>query len=155
MATVVHRFDWPDRFVVGTIGAPGERTFYLQARTGREVVSVAIEKMQAAALADGVDHLLDQVMAEEGNPASVPPRAPEGLRDDDPLDGPVFEQFRAGEMTLGFDASTAQVVIQALPMADAEDAEPLEALVVQLPVGSARAFAARSRLVVAAGRRPS
>ena len=58
MAPIVHGFDWPDRLVVGTVGQPGERTFYLQARAGKQLVSVAMEKQQSAALADGIDALL-------------------------------------------------------------------------------------------------
>src|SRR5690625_5829878 len=54
----VHSFDWPDRFVVGTVGPPGSRTFYLQARTGQRVVSVALEKEQTAALAEKIDEVL-------------------------------------------------------------------------------------------------
>ena len=40
MPSIVHGFDWPDRLVVGTIGRPGERAFYLQARSGKRVTSV-------------------------------------------------------------------------------------------------------------------
>ena len=61
MATIVHGFDWPDRFVVGTVGSPGARTFYLQARAGRELVSVAVEKEQSAVLADRLDEVLDEL----------------------------------------------------------------------------------------------
>ena len=54
-------FDPPDRFVAGTIEEPGDRTFFLQAREGGRVVSVALEKVQVAvggapwALLDGLD----------------------------------------------------------------------------------------------------
>ena len=37
---VVHGFDPPERFVAGTVGAPGQRTFFLQAREGARLVSV-------------------------------------------------------------------------------------------------------------------
>ncbi|MDN5571720.1 MAG: DUF3090 domain-containing protein [Propionibacteriaceae bacterium] len=156
--TTWHRFDWPDRCVTGTIGAPGERTFYLQAKDGRRVISVAFEKQQSAALADGVEAVLDQVMGEPGNPHHVPASAPAGLRDDDPLEQPVFAQFRAGTMNLGWDPSTAQVVIQVFPwLPPPEGDDPLEVeapevLEVRLQVGGARAFVAQAREVVDAGR---
>ena len=159
MAPVVHGFDWPDRFVVGTIGGPGERTFYLQARAGREIVSVALEKQQSAQPAPGIDHILDELRAQDGNPYHVPADMPDELRDDAPLDDPVMEQFRVGTMTLGWDPSTSQIVIEALPISTVDDEdepgeepEPDELLVVRIPVGSARAFALRTREVVAAGR---
>lgn len=159
--STIHTFDWPDRLVVGTVGQPGSRTFYLQARTGARVLSVALEKEQSAALAEQVDVVLDQLMATEGNPVSVPAQAPEGLVDNDALDQPVEEQFRVGGMSLAWDRSTAQLVIEALPaqLVDPETLEPVgpeqdESLVVRIPVGAARAFAQRTREVVGAGRPP-
>ena len=50
---VVHGFDPPERFVAGTVGEPGQRTFFLQARSGARMVSVALEKQQVAALPSG------------------------------------------------------------------------------------------------------
>ncbi len=48
MPTRVHKFDWPDRVVVGTVGAPGSRAFYLQVRDGARRTSVLLEKEQSA-----------------------------------------------------------------------------------------------------------
>lgn len=167
MPTLVHEFDWPDRVVVGTVGRPGSRTFYLQVRTGARTASVALEKEQSALLAEKIDEILDALVADEGNRFSVPADTPVELVDDDPLDQPVEEQFRTGVMRLGWDPSTAQVVLEAYPYvvvdeeddadADAPDpgpVEPSEMLLVRMPVGSARAFAQRTRRVVHAGRPP-
>jgi uncharacterized repeat protein (TIGR03847 family) len=44
MTRIVHTFEPVERFVVGTIGEPGERSFFLQARTGARLVSVLLEK---------------------------------------------------------------------------------------------------------------
>ena len=55
----IYTFDDPDRFVAGTVGEPGNRTFFLQARRGGDVVSVALEKAQVAVLAQQLDALLD------------------------------------------------------------------------------------------------
>lgn len=162
MAPIVHGFDWPDRLVIGTVGQPGERTFYLQARAGKQLVSVSMEKQQSAALAERIEEVLDELMAEDGNPFSVPALTPEGLVDNGPLEQPVEEQFRAGAMGLGWDPTTAQLVIEAFPIIevdaeelevlDMEELEPEEVLVVRIPVGTARAFAKRTREVVGAGR---
>lgn len=162
MATIVHGFDWPDRLVVGTVGQPGERTFFIQARAGKQLVSVAIEKQQSAALAERIEEILDELMTEDGNPFSVPALTPAGLVDNDPLEQPVEEEFRAGAMGLGWDPSTAQIVIEAFPILEVDvdefetddviEVEPAEVLVVRIPVGTARAFAKRTREVVGAGR---
>lgn len=155
MATVVHDFDWPDRFVIGTVGRPGQRTFYLQARDGERVVSVALEKEQSEVLADRMDELLDELMSIEGNPASIPAHAPAGLDDSDPLDAPVIEQFRVGVMTLSWNPGTAQVVVEAHPLVDGDLvdlADSPQVLQVRIPVGAARSFSKRTREVVLAGR---
>ena len=60
MPPIVHGFDWPDRLVIGTVGQPGERTFYLQARAGKQLVSVSMEKQQSAALAERIEEIRSQ-----------------------------------------------------------------------------------------------
>lgn len=159
MTTIVHGFDWPDRFVTGTVGQPGARTFYLQARQGPTVISVALEKEQSAALAEKIDDVLNELMAQGDNPFSVPAMAARALIDEDPLDQPVEERFRVGALSLGWEPSTAQLVIEAVPLVeidpeqmDVADEDPAEALIVRIPVGTARAFARRTRDVVSAGR---
>jgi len=160
MPTLVHEFSWPDRVVIGTVGVPGARTFYLQVRTGKQIVTIAMEKQQAALLAEKIDDVLDQLNALEGNPFSVPTTTPIELVDNDPLEA-VEEQFRTGAMSLGWDPTTAQVVIEAYPISDADDedesldqdeAEVPEMVLVKMPVGTARAFTKRTREVVGAGR---
>ena len=47
----IYSFDHPDRFVAGAVGQPGQRTFFLQATKGGQIVSVALEKAQVAILA--------------------------------------------------------------------------------------------------------
>ena len=84
---VMHAFDPPERFVVGTVGEPGARTFFLQAREGARVVSVALEKQQVTVLAERLDELLDEVM--KSAPAVVPAVAPFELDDNGPLEQPI------------------------------------------------------------------
>ncbi|BAS09326.1 hypothetical protein AHiyo4_27480 [Arthrobacter sp. Hiyo4] len=162
MPTLVHEFAWPDRVVIGTIGVPGARTFYLQVRSGKQILSIALEKQQSAQLAEKIDEILDQLITLEGNPFSVPTGTPIELVDNDQLEA-VTEQFRTGAMTLGWDPTTAQVVVEAYPITDVDadaNAESLaengadvpEMLLVRMPVGTARAFAKRTREVVGAGR---
>lgn len=151
----VHEFDWPDRVVIGTIGRPGARTFYLQVRAGSRLMSVALEKQQAAIMAETIDEILDELMALEGNPHSVPADSPAELVDTEPLD-PVQERFRVGAIGLGWDPTTAQVMVEVQPLVDDEVDQVLEteseAVLVRMPVGAARAFTRRTREVVDAGR---
>lgn len=166
MAPLIHRFDPPERFVAGTVGPPGARTFFLQARTGARVVSVALEKQQVATLADKLDQLLDEVMTTGQTRTTIPAVAPLDLADSEPLDQPIEEEFRAGTMTLAWDPDDERVVIEVFPFTElaAEDAaalegleelvepEPEEVFVVHLEPGPARAFVERAQQVVDAGR---
>ena len=163
---VIHGFDPPERFVAGTVGPPGSRTFFLQARSGARVVSVALEKQQVAALAERVDELLDEVMTTEGNATVVPAVTPLGLEDAEPLEQPIEEEFKAGTMTLSWDAADARVVIEVFPFTEAavvspeqlgedlEEPEPDEIFLVRLAAGAARAFVQRAAQVIEAGRPP-
>jgi len=151
MSTRVHEFSWPDRVIVGDIGSPGSRAFYLQERAGKRLVSLALEKQQSAALAEKIDEVLDQLGAVAGNPFSVPTGTPIELVDNDPLED-VEVQFQIGTISLGWDASLAQVVVELYPLRDEDSADDDEMMVVRMPVGTARAFAKRTREIVAAGR---
>src|SRR3954452_9019830 len=78
-------FDPPERFVAGTVGQPGERTFYLQASGAGRIVSVALEKVQVAILAERLDELLDEVRRRQGDASDVPAQTPNELEDVAPL----------------------------------------------------------------------
>jgi uncharacterized repeat protein (TIGR03847 family) len=164
MAPLVHGFDPPERFVTGTVGLPGQRTFFLQARSGARLVSVALEKQQVAALAERIDELLDEVMAAHQGDAVIPAVTPVGLEDSEPLEQPIEEEFRAGTMTLSWDPADQRVVIEVFPFTEAavvspdqvdedfEEPEPDELLLVRIPPGAARAFVQRAAQVLEAGR---
>jgi len=157
MPRQVFVFEPPERFVAGTIGQPGERTFYLQATGGGRTVSVALEKIQVAALAERLGDLLDE--AERRLGADVPDE-PEDL-DIDPLQTPVDEEFRVGTLGLAWDAADSTVIVEATATApDGEEGEEevpeedLDVLRVRLTPADTRAFVARALKLVAAGRPP-
>jgi len=154
-------FDPPERFVAGTVGQPGERTFYLQATGGGRTVSVALEKVQVQVLADRLGQLLEEVRRR--GVGEVPTVVPRELEDTAPLDAPVEEEFRVSTMGLAWDGEDDRVVVEALAPSDDEEAEvePLsdaddgpDALRVRITAEAARAFIKRAERVVAAGRPP-
>ena len=160
MPRQVFHFERPSRFVAGTVGQPGDRTFYLQAsdEAGR-TISVALEKSQVQVLADRMSELLDEV----ANRASVvvPPEA--DVDDLEPLTAPVDEEFRVAAMGLAWDGSEEAVVVEAVAATDepideeailSDSDEGPDALRVTITPMAARAFVARARRVVAAGRPP-
>ncbi len=157
----VLEYDPPERFVVGTVGAPGERTFYLQASAQGRVTSVALEKAQVAVLAERVEELLDEVVRRTGGDTPVPAIAPTAAADTQPLLTPVEEDFRVGTMSLAWDTDTERVVIECLEVGedvgdegDLTPAPGASLLRVRLTGAVARAFVRRANAVVAAGRPP-
>ncbi|MFS3129139.1 DUF3090 domain-containing protein [Nocardioides sp. Bht2] len=162
MASVVHLFDPPDRFIVGTVGEPGQRAFFLQARSARRLVTVAIEKQQVELLAQRLDNMLDNLMNDEGTKSLIPAVAPVLLEDNGPLEQPIEVEFRVGTMTLSWDTRDDQVIIEVFPhdpdfdpeaeLEDDLDGEADEVFLVRFAPGAARAFVKRAETVVGAGR---
>ena len=175
MAILVHRYDAPDRFVAGTVGQPGERTFFLQAREGNRITSVACEKQQVSVLAEHLDKVLDEVVRRSAGEIDVPPPSATA-RDVDPLDAPITEEFRVGTMTIAWDPTIDRIVIELFSNVDTEadetEGEPEsatpaaadepdpdtisadEVFVVKITASYARDFVARAQALVAAGRPP-
>ncbi len=158
MPRQVHLFERPTRFVAGTVGQPGDRTFYLQASddSGR-TVSVALEKTQVQVLADRMNELLDEV----SNRANTVIPADADVDDLEPLTAPVDEEFRVAAMGLAWDSAEEAVVVEAVAAGDepveedvilSDSEEGPDALRVTITPMAARAFIARALRVVAAGR---
>src|ERR1700709_887736 len=151
-------FERPNRFIAGTVGEPGERTFFLQAADGARVVSVALEKQQVAVLADRLEQLLDEVVARTGT------ALPAADADTEALQVPIDEEFRVSAMGLAWDGDAGLVIIEAqAPTEDAEVAEQTlledveegpDALRVRIDPADPRAFIMRARRVISAGRPP-
>jgi uncharacterized repeat protein (TIGR03847 family) len=158
----VYTYDPPDRFVAGTVGQPGERTFYLQASGNGQVTSVVLEKVQVSRLAKRLDELLDDELRTSGTNSAVPATAPASLTDDGPLDLPLLEEFRVGIIALAWDAESERVVIEA----QEESETPVEYLAddvpedgpgvlrVRITAAAARAFSQRALQLVGPGRPP-
>ncbi len=164
MPRQVFEYDPPERFVAGTTGLPGSRTFFLQARSGIRLTTVALEKQQVSVLAERVDELLDEVVRRSKGEAPVPAIAPAGAADTAPLDLPIEEEFRVGTMSLAWDGEADRVVIECFEtgapgndedeLPDTDDDADGSVLRVSLAGSAARAFAKRALAVVAAGRPP-
>ena len=153
-------FDSPDRFLAGTVGEPGNRTFFLQARDGARIVSVALEKVQVAALAQRLTELLDELEK----------RGIEGADEDQPLDTapgtldePINEAFRVGTLSMGWDTQDELVLVEAREITeededdegfDDEDEDGPDFIRVRLTPLAARTFVARALRVIGSGRPP-
>ena len=145
--------------MVGTVGVPGERTFFIQARTGTRLVSVALEKAQVAAIADRVLQILREIRLSE--PLTIFERV---AYDDQPLETPIDEEFRVGVIGLAYvsDRRLIEIDLQAIAESESTEDEILEIdtssdqeiLRVLMSLGYAESFSKRANTVVAAGRAP-
>jgi uncharacterized repeat protein (TIGR03847 family) len=154
-------FDPPERFAAGTVGEPGNRTFFLQAREGTRVISVVLEKAQVAVLAERLAVLLAEL---ERRGIAVDAEDPTSA-DTRPLDEPLVEAFRAGSLTLGWDGGAGVVLVEARAQDengeaidpdddDDEDEDGPDLLRVRFSATAARTFVERAARVVASGRPP-
>src|SRR5206468_7910205 len=109
-------------FVPATAGRPGDRTFVLQARDGPRVVSIVLEKVQVAVLADRLGELLSE-LERRGVETAGEVAAAAAAEDTGPLDEPLNEAFRAGSLTLGWDGDAERVLVEA--RAQSEDGEAI------------------------------
>ena len=170
MARRILDFDLPDRFATGTVGEPGDRTFYLQAVQGRRVVSVMLEKEQVSVLADRVLAIVDEV---ERRGLTAIDAGPAGIPDERPLAQPLREEFRVGTLVIAWDDDVDRLIVEARSMTfdagagesalrddeeldedDIPDEAPIgpDVLRVRLTPYMAQQFARRANSVVAGGK---
>ena len=111
MTSRVLLFEEPERFTVGTVGQPGERTFFIQARDRTRLISISLEKAQVQALSERLLYMVREI--KQSDPTVVITKL---QRDDAPLDTPIEEEFRVGVIGLAFDADQQliQVDLQAV-----------------------------------------
>ena len=105
----------PDYFTTGTVGPPGQRVFYLQAREAPAVVTLKVEKEQIAALAEYVAGLL----------AKLP--ATENVNTDLPLLEPIEPAWAVGSLGLGYDEANDRLVVEANEAVASEEDDDEEA----------------------------
>lgn len=159
MPRIVIEYDPVERFVVGTVGEPGDRSFFLQARQGNRLTSVLLEKSQVVAVIERLVQLLREL--KRINPGfSIPPHP----GDDAPLEQPIAEEFRVGLISLAWlsDREMVSIDLEATFEEDGEseilfEREPDNApdlLHVVLTASQTDAFIRRATNVINAGRLP-
>jgi uncharacterized repeat protein (TIGR03847 family) len=160
MTSRILLFDPVERFVAGTVGQPGERTFFIQARTGTRLISVSLEKTQVQALSERLTYMIREI--KQSDPTIAIQRL---TRDDAPLETPIEEEFRIGVIGIAFDASREliQIDLQAVSEGDEEEPEFIDVddltgdqdiMRVLISPSMADQFAKRAMSVVSAGRLP-
>jgi uncharacterized repeat protein (TIGR03847 family) len=142
-------FREPDLFTAGTVGPPGQRVFYLQAREGGVVVTLKLEKEQVGALADYLADFLEKLPA-------TPSRS--RARGDLALVEPLAAAWPVRSLGVGYDQTHDRIVVVAQELRpdedDGEEDAEGEAASARFAVnrGQAAAFVERARGLVEAGR---
>ena len=130
----------PEHFTCGTVGAPGERVFYIQARQGRRLVTLKSEKEQVRALGEYLAELLDKL------PAGTGVKLPEAA-----LLEPIEPAWPIASIGLGYEDATRRIVIVATAMAEEEGDEAPTAKF-SVTREQAAAFVSRAQTLMKGGR---
>lgn len=158
---MLRSFDEVSRITVGTIGAPGERSFWIQVKSPNTLISLAVEKSQVAALADRIRAMLREISA--AHPLTPKPVSE---RDALPLETPVVGDFQVGAIALFYDAESGKIQLdfrevsargdedEELLSIDSPSPDEIEMVRVFISTSQARGFSDRAELVVSAGRQP-
>jgi uncharacterized repeat protein (TIGR03847 family) len=132
----------PDAFTAGTVGDPGQRVFFLQARDGDTVVTLRCEKQQVAALAEYLDGLLDDLEP-----------APYGLAVADVrLVEPLQEQWIVGPIGVAYDDEADRIIVVLEELVDEAEVDDGGTLRLRLSRAQVAAFVSHGRDLVSAGR---
>lgn len=143
-----YSFESVTRFIIGTVGLPGEREFYLQVSSHETTASFALEKGQAIALVERLQELLRELRRRDSSRYQAIFEAISS--DDGALSTPVESEFSLGEMSLTWLDESERVLFEADGVQKQED----ESLRVLISLGQAAEFIRRSERVISAGRAP-
>lgn len=136
-----------ENLAVGTVGPPGRRRFFLQARGGGRVLTVGCEKVQVEALVERIREALEAQGISGEDAAAAPPSA-------DPSE-PLEADFDVAELGIGFHEPSERFVVVVREGGDPE-ADPATLTTVRMWATSdrLRSFTAQAGLVLAQGRQP-
>lgn len=131
----------PDDFTAGTVGAPGQRIFYLQARESRTLVTLKCEKEQVRGLADYLADLLAKLPAA----GTEPPREATLLE-------PIEAAWVVAALGVGYDQADDRIVVVAKELLEEESADEPATARIRITRSQAAAFVDRARELMKAGR---
>jgi uncharacterized repeat protein (TIGR03847 family) len=126
-----------DRITVGAVGEPGERTFFLQARRGTDVVTIVVEKQQVQLLAATVVDMLSRLGADVSTEVET------GEME---LEQPLVPEWRAGRIAVGYEEDRDLFMLEAEEAEDEEEEEEEESEL----AGQARFWATRDQMLALA-----
>ena len=145
----LYEFEAPERVTVGTVGPPGQRTFFVQAREGRRLLTLKVEKEQVRQLSDYLVSILDDLATGDIDAATLD------------LETPIEQDWVVGVIRVApFDQEADRVHIlfeEFVPEEEGAEAEGLSSPVgasarISLSPQQVAAFVQRASALVNAGR---
>jgi uncharacterized repeat protein (TIGR03847 family) len=103
-----------DKITAGAVGEPGERTFYLQARTGLELLTLLVEKQQVELLSTSILEILATVGKETGE---GPGEAQLELEE------PLEPMWRVGRLSIGYQEDRDLMLLEAEELVPEDEGE--------------------------------
>ena len=154
MPRIVYRHDSTSRFIVSTIGQPGERQFFIQIKSANGLNTLAVEKSQVIALTEKFDELIRELRRSKIAQQSDLTQTAE--IDDQPLELPIEQDFQIGIISIAWESNLVIVNIQAASqddelILDDFDSGP-DLVIATLRISQVRGFCERAKLIVSAGR---
>ncbi len=138
-----------DYATVGSVGEPGKRTFYIQARKGQRQITLRCEKAHLVLLIAGIEQIL--LIVAEGDLDTIPDPDPV-LETGMALELPLDPVFHVGQINLGYDPVTERLVLIFYELLDEESKALPSVARFWITLPQARALAIRCKEVVEAGR---
>ncbi len=162
MSRIVYRHDSVERFIAGTVGVPGERTFFLQVRSSSGLNCVSVEKSQVMALVERIKEMVRELRRNQL--ASRDELSLTSAADFTGLEFPLEEDFIVGVIGISWNQEQQRLIVEAQSMGDESIVELLDEdeaafledapdlLTISLRLHQARAFCEQAALLVSAGR---
>lgn len=164
MSRIVFNHESVDRFAVGAVGVPGERSFFLQISSPSHSNCVAIEKTQVAAISEKFKEMIQELR--RSKLASLDELSVAGQKDSYEMEYPITEDFQVGAIGISWnrDLQRVEIEIQAVYEQAVEDLisensiiddqELPDLITASLRIYQIRSFCTQSDLLVSAGRAP-
>lgn len=152
----IYNLETVDRFILGTVGQPGERAFFLQAKKAGQNFTFALEKGQAQALTERFSEILKDARISQGGSA----------KDSGPLEQPIDAEFTLGVMAISWQFDSQLIRFEGQALTNENSDEVFEEIVsddainapailrIALTPAQVRGFISRSISVIKAGRQP-
>jgi uncharacterized repeat protein (TIGR03847 family) len=163
MSRIIYRHSQAQRCLVGTVGEPGERAFFIQVLSSTGLNCVLVEKSQVQALVERLQMMIRELR--RNRLASLDLLNLPAVRDEGQLEYPITEDFRAGVIAISYEQGNQSIDLQIQGVSDEveelveEGDEDLEVetpdlLVISLTIAQVRGFCDRAIQVISAGRTP-